>query len=63
MRAEIVKRASVKERVVMDAGPASPAVVDVAIVAKPSSGKYPTPRTSCDAALKVHHHLPWHVSF
>lgn len=38
MRADIVKRASHKERASTDPGPASPAVVDVASNAKPSSG-------------------------
>lgn len=52
MRADIVKRASPKERASADAGPASPAVVDVASVAKPSSGAASHARTRlyCDPA-------------
>ena len=38
MRADIVKRASPKDRASAEVGPASPAVMDVASVAKPSSG-------------------------
>ena len=43
VRADIVKRASPKERAGADAGPASPAVVDVASMGRPSSGV-----TSCE---------------
>ena len=48
VRADIVKRASPKDRTSADVGPASPAVMDVASVAKPSSGG-----ASCTCALNL----------
>ena len=51
MRADIVKRASPKDRAMADAGPASPAVIDVASVAKPCSGEASVPEgDSCSEA-------------
>ncbi len=53
MRADIVKRASPKDRAMAmaDPGPASPAVIDVASVAKPCSGEASVPEgKSCSEA-------------
>ncbi len=51
VRADIVKRASPKDRTSAEVGPASPAVMDVASVAKPSSGV-----ASCGCALNPQVH-------